>query len=85
MNRLATVAALVPPGVVTVRSTAPADPAGAVAVICVAETTVKLLAAVPPNLTSVAPLRFGPLIVTTVPPPVGPEDGLIEVTEGVPK
>jgi len=44
-----------------------------VAVIIVAELTVKLAAAVPPKLTAVAPVRFVPFIVTTVPlaPDVG--------------
>ena len=56
--------ALVPPGVVTVTSTAPALPAGEVAVICVALLTVNEVAAVPPNFTAVAPVKLVPVIVT---------------------
>ena len=74
--------ALVPLGVVTVTSTAPAACAGEVAVIEVALTTVKL-AAVPPNDTAVAPVKFVPLIVTLVPPAAGPLLGLTAVTVGV--
>ena len=65
----------VPPGVVTVTSTVPALPAGAVAVICVAPFTVKLVAAVPPKLTAVAPVSAVPVIVTLVPPDSGPAFG----------
>ncbi len=72
----------VPPGVVTVTSTMPALPAGEVAVICVAPFTVKLVAAVPPKDTAVAPLSAVPVIVTLVPPAAGPEGGLTPVTAG---
>ena len=58
--------ALVPPGVVTVTSTVPAVPAGAVAVMLVAVSAV-IVADVVPNLTAVAPVRFVPVIVTLVP------------------
>ena len=51
--------ALVPPGVVTVMSTVPAVSAGAVAVMLVALLTVKLVAAVEPNLTAVASGEVG--------------------------
>jgi hypothetical protein len=101
--------ALVPPAVVTVTSTVPADPAGELAVIEVAEltvklvallepsstalaatkfvtevpeVTVKLVALLEPNLTAVAALRLVPVIVTEVPPAVGPELGLTLVTAG---
>ena len=67
----------------TVTSTVP-DPAGAMAVICVELTTVTLVALAVPNLTLVAPARLVPVIVTLVPPPVGPEAGLIPVTAGEP-
>ena len=73
---------LVPYGVVTVTTTVPADPAGAPAVIEVSETTVKLVAAVPPKCTAVAPVRLVPVIVTEVPPAVGPEAGEIALTAG---
>jgi hypothetical protein len=46
----------------------------------VADTTLKEVAAVEPNLTAVAPVRFVPVTVTEV--PVGPEGGLTEVTVG---
>jgi hypothetical protein len=71
----------VPPGLVTRRSTVPA-PAGDVAVIDVAELTVKLVAAVAPKVTAVAPVNPVPVTVTTVPPAVGPAVGEIEVTVG---
>src|SRR5262249_45706229 len=72
----------VPLGVVTVISTTPAARGGAVARMVVAETTVKLVAAVVPKDTPLAPLKFVPVIVTTVPPPVVPEVGVIAVTVG---
>ena len=53
----------VPPGVITVIWTVP-DPAGAVAVICVELSTVLEVALVDPNLTSVAPVKFVPVITT---------------------
>ena len=56
--------------------------AGDVAVIWVAELTVKLAAAVAPNVTAVAPVKFVPVIVTVVPPAIGPEVGEIDVTVG---
>ena len=52
------------------------------AVIWVALLTVKLVAVVAPNLTAVAPVRLVPVIVTLVPPAVGPAVGLTEVTVG---
>ena len=81
MNWSAGIAGLVPPAVVTVTSTVPV-PAGEVAVIEVALFTVKVVALFPPNFTAVAPLRFVPVMVTLVPPVVGPDVGLIEVTVG---
>ncbi|CAB4889582.1 unannotated protein [freshwater metagenome] len=72
----------VPPGVVTVTVTAPATPAGAVAVTDVADTTTTFVAAFAPNFTPVAPVRFVPVIVTTVPPDAGPLVGLNDVTVG---
>ncbi len=70
-----------PYGVVTVRLTEP-DPAGATAVIDVEELIVKLVAAAVPNWTWVAPLRFVPVMVTVVPPAVGPRLGLTLVMVG---
>ena len=73
--------ALVPPGVVTVTSTVPA-PAGEIAVILVAELTVKLEALLIPNITVVAPVNPVPVIVTVVPPTNGPLVGEMLVTAG---
>ena len=70
-----------PPVVVTRTSTVPV-PAGDVAVIWVAELTVKPVAGVAPKLTAVAPVKFVPVIVTDVPPVAGPEVGEIDVTVG---
>jgi hypothetical protein len=72
----------VPPGVVTVTSTVPAEPAGEVALILVALTTVNEVAAVDPKLTAVAPVNPVPVIVTTVPPASGPALGRTAVTAG---
>ncbi len=61
--------ALVPAAVVTVMSTVPAnDRAGEVAVIDVAELTVKAVAFVVPNFTAVAPVKLVPVTVTVAPP-----------------
>ena len=73
-------AAFVPPGVVTRTLAVPNDPAGVVAVIVVALTTVKLVAAAPPIVTSVAPVNPVPVIVTAWLPATGPAAGLIDVT-----
>jgi len=71
--------------VVTVILTAPAVPAGEVAVIEVGEITVTPVAAVTPKLTVVAPtMKPVPPIVTVVPPAVGPAVGEIDVTVGGP-
>ncbi len=68
-----------PPGPVTVTSTVPV-PGGLTTVICVAETTSRLVAGVVPKSTSVAPVKPVPVIVTGVPPPNGPPTGLMPVT-----
>jgi hypothetical protein len=67
--------------VVTVTSTVPV-PAGAVALMLVALLTVKLEAAVVPNLTALAPVKPMPVIATEVLPALGPEVGLTPVTVG---
>jgi len=67
----------VPPGVVT--EIVPAvTPAGTVAVMDVADTTVNV-AAVPLKATAVAPVRFVPVIVTVAPtgPDVGVNDAIV--------
>jgi hypothetical protein len=48
-----------------------------VALICVAESTTKAVAPVPPKETALAPVKLLPVMMTVVPPPVGPEPGLI--------
>ena len=75
-------AALVPPGVVTSTLAVPAVPAGVTAVMVVELTTTTLVAAVPPMVTAVAPVRLVPVMVTDVPPAVGPLVGAIEATVG---
>ena len=57
-------------------------PAGEVAVIDVAELTVKLVALVVPNLTAVAPVNWVPVMVTVVPPEAGPVLGETDDTAG---
>ena len=74
-----------PPTVVTVISTAPALPAGEMAVIELAEFTVKLVAAVEPNFRAVAPLKFVPAMLTEVLPAVLPLVGEMELTVGAAK
>jgi hypothetical protein len=74
--------ALVPPGVVTVTSTVPAACAGAVAVIDVSLLTVKVVAAVAPKLTALAPVKPVPVMVTLFPPAVDPLLGFTFVTAG---
>ena len=68
---------------VTVTVTAPALPAGVAAVMVVLFTTTTLVAAAEPKVT-VSPLaKFVPVIVTEVPPAVGPLFGLTVVTVGL--
>jgi hypothetical protein len=67
---------------VTVTVSAPAAPAGVVAVIVVLFTTVTLVAAAEPNVTVAPEAKFVPVIVTAVPPAVGPLLGLTLVTVG---
>lgn len=69
----------VTPDTVTAILTGPAVPAGVTAVMVVALTTLKLVAAVLPNITAVAPVRFVPVIVTVVPPAAGPLLGETDV------
>ena len=66
-------APLGPPPVVTIMPTAPAVVrAGVIKVIVVLFTTLREVAANPPNVTDVAPVKFVPVIVTFVPPAVLP-------------
>src|ERR1035437_6824331 len=62
-------------------STVPVVPGGETAVIAVSELTVEL-AARPPKLTAVAPVKPLPAIVTLVPPAAGPLTGVTFVTAG---
>ena len=68
--------------VVAVTDTAPAVPAGAVAVMLLSELTVKAVAGVAPKYTSRALNNPAPVIVTVVPPLVGPAVGVIELMTG---
>lgn len=74
--------ALSPPGFVTVTVTLPAEPAGLAATMLVLLFTVTLVAAVVPNITLAPARKFVPVIVTPVPPVVGPLLGLILVIVG---
>jgi len=69
---------------VTTTFTAPAACAGVVAVICVALTTTTFVAPAPPNVTVAPVAKFVPVMVTAVPPAVGPLFGLTPVTVGTP-
>jgi hypothetical protein len=84
VNRSASPSALAPPVVVTETWRAPiVVEDGDVAVIRVAESTVKLLAGpASPKVTSVAPVKPVPVITTLVPPVVGPEVGATPVMRG---
>jgi hypothetical protein len=57
-------ATLLPLGVVTITLAVPAAPAGVVAVIVVGFRTVTFVAAVPPIVTAVVPVKSEPVIVT---------------------
>ena len=69
----------VPPGVVTAMFPVTA-PVGTVAVTCVSEFTVKVVAATPPKVTLLVPVRPVPVITTTA--PGGPLVGLNPDTVG---
>ena len=72
-----------PPPVVTIMPTAPAVVRSRVIqVIVVLFTTLRFVAAKPPNVTEVAPVKFVPVIVTFVPPSVLPDDGEMSVIFG---
>ena len=66
----------------TVTLTAPAACAGVVAVMLVLLTTFTLVAALPPTLTAAPAAKFVPVIVTAVPPVVGPDTGATLLTVG---
>jgi hypothetical protein len=73
---------LCPLVLVTTTSTVPAAWAGVVAVIDVLLATVTPVAAVPPKVTVSPAAKFVPVMVTPVPPLVGPELGETEPTVG---
>ena len=73
----------VPFGVTTTISIAPTEWAGDKAVIAVDETTTILVAATPPTVTLVAPVKFVPKIVKAVKPVVCPELGFTKEMLGV--
>src|SRR5205823_3600146 len=72
----------VPPVVVIVTSTVPGEGEGVTAVVCVGELTVTLAAAAKPKAPLAPAMKLVPVIVTDVPPPVGPELGDSDVTAG---
>ena len=72
-------APLVPYSVVTIMPTAPILRAGVIQVIVVLFTTLIVVAAIPPNVTDVAPIKDVPVIVTLVPPVLIPDDGEMSV------
>jgi hypothetical protein len=71
-----------PPELITVTVTAPALAAGVVAVMVVLFTTTTFVAAVLPNVTVAPEAKLVPVIVTAVPPAIGPLFGLTLLTEG---
>ena len=76
-------ALLVLPSDVTIMPTAPAVVrAGVIQVIVVLFTTLIVVAANPPNVTKVAPVKFVPVIVILFPPVVLPTNGKMLVIFG---
>ncbi len=75
-------APLVPYSVVTIMPAGPVLRAGVIQVIVVLFTTLREVAAIPPNVTDVAPIKDVPVIVTFVPPSVLPDDGEMPVMLG---
>ena len=67
---------LAPPGLVTTTSTEPAACAGTVAVMVVALVTLTLVAATPSKVIVAPEAKLFPVMVTIVPPAVGPVAGL---------
>ncbi len=78
---------LSPSALLTITGTAPtvlvvSARTGVITVSCVSLTIAKLVPAIPPNKTSVAPVKPEPEIVTVVPPLAVPLAGEREVTTG---
>ena len=65
----------VPPAVVTATLLTPAVPAGVLAVTEVLDTTTMFVAAMPPTVTLIAPVKLVPVMVIEVPPNVVPDVG----------
>jgi len=83
VNWSALLVALAPSGLLTWTSNVPNWPLGAVATIVVVLTMLKVDAVLAgPKETAVASMKFVPVMVTTVPPVVGPEFGVTPVTVG---
>ena len=77
-------APLVPYSVVTIMPTAPILRAGVIQVIVVLFTMLRDVAAIPPNVRDVAPVKLVPRIVTLVPSRVLPDNGeMLLITGGV--
>ena len=78
-------APLGPPPVMTIMPISPAVVrAGVIQDIVVLFTIVREVAAIPPNVTDVAPVKFVPVIITLVPPSVLPDDDeMLLITGGV--
>src|SRR5260370_28756808 len=68
--------------VVTVMSTVPAVPGGAVATMAASDSTLNASAAAVPNCTPFAPVKPLPLTVTPGPPAALPEVGVVPGTTG---
>ena len=81
MNWSPELVVLVPPGVLTVTSHGAGARRGGRGDL-VADSALTPVAALAPNLTSLAPVRFVPVIVTVVPPAAGPLVGSTFVTVG---
>ena len=83
VNALESIA--VPPAVVTATLLAPAVPAGVFAVMEVLDTTTTFVAATPPTVTLLAPVKLVPVMEIVVPPSVVPDvgDRLVRVGSGV--
>ena len=73
---------LVAEAVSTVTALGPTAPAGAVAVTVLSESTVKVVAGVVPKFTPMVSIKPAPVMVTTVPPVVDPEVGVMELITG---
>ena len=63
-------------------STVPVVPAGEVTVTEVDDTNTTLVPGADPKLTALTPVKLVPVMVTDVPPAVGPDTGLTAVTVG---